>query len=55
MYDFTIRCDSYNIHINCIVRFMSTYDTSVRYENFYTRYDMYCVSYDTDNYAHMYS
>ena len=30
---------------------MSTYDTSVRYGTFYTRYNTYRVSYDTDNYA----
>ena len=37
----------------CIVRFISTYDMPIRYKTFYTRYDMYRVSYDTDNYGCM--
>ena len=28
-------------YIHCIVRFMSTYDTPIRYRTFYTRYDTY--------------
>ena len=55
MYRMILQYNTIHTIPHCIVRFMSTYDTSVRYENFYTRYDMYCVSYDTDNYAHMYS
>ena len=34
-----------------IERFMSTYDTPIRYETFYTRFNTYRVSYDIDNYA----
>ena len=30
---------------------MSTYDTPIRYETFYIRYNTYRVSYDTDNYG----
>ena len=43
-YDFTIR------YAYCIVQFMNTYDTPIRYGTFYIRYDTYRVSYDTDNY-----
>ena len=34
----TIR---YIQYAHCIVRFMSTYNTLIRYEIFYTQYDMY--------------
>ena len=35
------------------IRFMSIYDMPVRYGTFYTytRYDTYCVSYNTNNYG----
>ena len=29
---------------------MSAHDMPIRYRTFYTQYDTYCVSYDTDNY-----
>ena len=44
-YNFTIR------YTHCIIRFMSTYDTLIRYGTFYSRYDTYRVSYDTNNYG----
>ena len=43
-----------------MIQFMSTYNTLIQYEIFFTQYDMYrtiCdlyrVSYNTDNYAHI--
>ena len=41
-------------YAHCIVRFMSTYDTPIWYRTFSTRYDMYRVLYDIDNYGTTY-
>ena len=51
------HCSKFGIVVftYCIVRFISTYDKPIRYGTFYTRYDTYCVSYNTDNYAYYFS
>ena len=48
-YNSPIQYHSYDMYLY-IKRFMSTYDTFLRYKTFCTRYNTYCVSYDTTNY-----
>ena len=50
MYHMILQYNTIHTIPHCIVRFMSTYNTPIRYRTFYTRYDTYHISYDTDNY-----
>ena len=45
-----LRYDTIHTIRTLYLTIMSTYDMPILYGIFYTQYDMYCISYDTDNY-----